>query len=252
MKLKKIILGLAVFAFIAVQTGCFAADVSDSTIRVMVNKYKAHNYLGCIQDSDKIIDKNPSNIYAYYYKGLSYYQLGRQTEATEAFNKVEALNTNARLVTYSKRAKACMEKPEECPIYSAEGSDLDKFIKSNRFYDKSVQQEVNKKKLDRIKENINEEVTPKKSEMPSNEEIANAVKTLAKLGFNPMAGMNTAMYQNPEMMQMSMLLGNNTDYQMNNGMNNMLPYLMMGQNGTQKMSPELIQTMMMNQFTPTY
>lgn len=251
MKLKKIILGLAVFAFMAVQLGCFAADVTDSAIKVMVNKYKAHNFLGCIQDSDKIIETNPSNIYAHYYKGLSYYQLGKHEQATESFSKVEMLNTNERLVKYAQRAKACIETPDECKSYSEEGTELDKFIKSNRFYDKSVQSEVNKKKLDRIKENINEELNPKKSEMPSNEEIANAVKTLAKVGFNPMNGMNPSMYQNPEMMQMSMLLGSN-DTQGNNGMNNMLPYFMMGQNGANKMSPELIQTMMMNQMTPTY
>ena len=86
--------------------------------------------------------------------------------------------------------------------------------------------------------------------MPTNEEIANAVKTLAKLGINPMGAMvQPAAYQNPEMMQMSMLLGNNT--QSNNGMN-MLPFLMMNQGNTQNMSPELIETMMMNQMAPTY
>ena len=87
--------------------------------------------------------------------------------------------------------------------------------------------------------------------MPTNEEIANAVKTLAKLGVNPMGSMVQPMaYQNPEMMQMSMLLGNNT--QQNYGMNNMLPYLMMNQGNRQNMSPEFIETMMMNQMTPTY
>ena len=55
-----------------------------------------------------------------------------------------------------------------------------------------------------------------------------------------------SMYQNPEMMQMHMLLGNNdTSSNMN-----ILPYLLMqqGQNGnTNSLSPELIQTMMMSQ-----
>ena len=32
----------------------------------------------------------------------------------------------------------------------------------------------------------------------------------------------------------------------------MLPMLLMNQNGVQKMSPELIQTMMMSQMAPTY
>ena len=80
--------------------------------------------------------------------------------------------------------------------------------------------------------------------MPSNDEIANAVKTLAKVGVNPMAGFNSGMMTNPDLMQMNMLLGNNNT---NNGMSNMLPYLLMGQNNGQNLSPELIQSMMMSQ-----
>ena len=56
------------------------------------------------------------------------------------------------------------------------------------------------------------------------------------------------MYQNPEMMQMNMLLGNNNQ---NNSMN-MLPLLLMNQNGNQKISPEIIQTMMMSQMNPEF
>lgn len=57
-----------------------------------------------------------------------------------------------------------------------------------------------------------------------------------------------SMYQNPEMMQMHMLLGNNDTSSPNNM--NILPYLLMqqGQNGNNNnLSPELIQTMMMSQ-----
>lgn len=253
MKLKKIILGLAALAFMAIQTASFADQVPDSTIKSLVSKYKAQNYLGCIQASDKVIQKNPSNIFAYYYKGLSYYQLGKKEEAISAFEKVQALNSNKTLVEYSKKGIACLETPEECATYGQAQSDLDLFIKSKKFYDKSVQAEVNKKKLDRIRENINDELknTDQKSEVPSNDEIANAVKTLAKIGINPLAGINAG-YQNPEMMQMNMLLGNNN---MNNGMgmnNNMLPMLLMNKEAMQNMSPEVIQSMMMNQMAPAF
>ena len=249
MKLKKIILGLAALAFMAIQTASFADQVPDSTIKSLVSKYKAQNYLGCIQASDKVIQKNPSNIFAYYYKGLSYYQLGKKDEAISAFEKVQALNSNKTLVEYSKKGIACLETPEECATYGQAQSDLDLFIKSKKFYDKSVQAEVNKKKLDRIRENINDELknTDQKSEVPSNDEIANAVKTLAKIGINPLAGINAG-YQNPEMMQMNMLLGSNTnnEYGTNNSMN-MLPLLWMNSQNGQQMPPELIQTMMMSQ-----
>ena len=253
MKLKKIILGLAALAFMAIQTASFADQVPDSTIKSLVSKYKAQNYLGCIQASDKVIQKNPSNIFAYYYKGLSYYQLGKKDEAISAFEKVQALNSNKTLVEYSKKGIACLETPEECATYGQAQSDLDLFIKFKKCYDKSVQAEVNKKKLDRIRENINDELknTDQKSEVPTNDEIANAVKTLAKIGINPLAGINAG-YQNPEMMQMNMLLGNNN---MNNGMgmnNNMLPMLLMNKEAMQNMSPEVIQSMMMNQMAPAF
>lgn len=252
MKLKKFILGLALLAFTAVQTVCFAQQVPDAAIKNMVAKYKAHNYLGCLQDSETIISKNPSNIYAYYYQGLAYTQLGKKDEAVAAFEKVQSINTNKTIVNYAQKGVSCLNDPEGCASQSEQSDELEKFIKSNKFYDKSVQTEVNKKKLDRIRENINDELGPrKKSEMPTNDEIADAVKTLAKVGFNPMTGINPASMTNPEMMQMNMLLGNNTNQ--NSGMNNMLPYMLMGQNqnGMQNMSPEMIQSMMMSQM-PMY
>lgn len=246
MKLKKLIIGLAVFTFIAAQTVCMAQPSQDSAIRGIINQYKGGNYLGCIDSSNKVITKNPSNIFAYYYKALAYTQLGKKEDAQQAFEKVISLNSNSTLVEYAKQANACISSPEDCAKYQKEASSLEQFIKSNKFYDTAVQSEVNQKKLDRIRENINDELGPKKSEMPTNDEIAGAVKTLAQLGINPLAGMNNA-YANPQMMQMSMLLGDNTAS--NNSMN-MLPMMLMNQNNGQSLSPELIQTMMMNQMSP--
>ena len=243
MKLKKFIIGLAVMTFITIQMSCFAQQVSDSVIKSLINQYKSQNYLGCINYSDKIIKENPSNIFAYYYRGLAYLQLGKKDEAKQAFEQVITLNSNTTLVEYAQKATACINSPEECAKAYEQTNDLEQFIKSNNFFDKSVQSEMNKKKLDRIRENINDELGPKKGEMPSNDEIANAVKTLAKLGINPLAGINTS-YQNPQMMEMNMLLGNNS-YNGNNM--NMLPLLLMNHNSSQQLSPELIQTMMMSQ-----
>ena len=243
MKLKKFIIGLAILSFLGANA-VFAQQSQDYAVKNIINQYKSQNYLGCINSSDKVIEQNPSNIFAYYYKGLAYIQLGKKEDATKAFEQVIALNSNATLVEYAQKATACLNNPEECTKYGKEASALDAFIKSGKFYDQSVQTEVNKKKLDRIKENINDELGPKKGEMPSNDEIANAVKTLAKLGINPLAGIGTN-YNNPQMMEMGMLLGNNNNYYGNNSMN-MLPMLLMNQNN-KEMSPELIQTMMMSQ-----
>lgn len=246
MKLKKLIIGLAVFTFMAAQSVCLAQPSQDSAVRGIINQYKGGNYLGCIDSSNKVIEQNPSNIFAYYYKALAYTQLGKKDDARQAFDQVITLNSNSTLVEYAKKANACINSPEECAKYQQETSSLEQFIKSNKFYDTSVQSQVNQKKLDRIRENINDELgKPQKSEVPTNDEIASAVKTLAKLGINPLAGMNNA-YANSQMMQMSMLLGDNSS---NNNTMNMLPMMLMNQNNGQ-LSPELIQTMMMNQMTP--
>ena len=249
MKLKKLLLGLVVLGFATVQLGCYAAQ-SNPVNRTLANKYRAQNYLGCIQYSDSILKTNPSNVFALYYKGLSYTQLGKKEEAIQALEQVKTLNTNSQLAEYATRGLACLNGTEECK--AKEENDLEAFIKSGKFYDKSVQSEVNKKKLDRMRQDINDELGGKKksevTDMPTNDEIANAVKTLAKVGLNPIAGQMGGMYtQSPEMMQMNMLLGNNNPNNMN-----MLPLLMMNQNGGQNLSPELIQTIMMSQMAPDF
>lgn len=246
MEIKKFVISLAVLATISTCNSSFANSI-DADINNMIQLYKAENYMSCIESSNKIIEENPSNIFAYYYRGLAYIQLGKKQDAVNAFEQVININTNSTLVDYAKKANACISSPADCEKYEKEVGELESFIKSNKFFSNNVQSQINQKKLDRIRENINDEVknTEKKSEMPTNDEIANAVKTLAKAGLNPLSGINQN-YANPQMMQMSMLLNDNT-----NGYNmNMLPMLLMNQNGNQQLPPELIQTMMMNQMSP--
>lgn len=96
---------------------------------------------------------------------------------------------------------------------------------------------------------------------PSNDEIANAVKTLAKAGINPLQQYNqAAMYQMPnaannEYAAMGMMFGNgnNNNQGYNNNMMNMLPYILQqspqGSNNPQA-NASLIQSMMMSQMMP--
>lgn len=244
--MKKLILGLALVAFMTVPA--FAATSDKASTNVLLSQYKSKNYLGCIQTSEKILDKNPSNIYAHYYQALAYSQIGKTSKAIEAFEKVVALNSNPVVVKNAMIGAACLKSAEECAKMTESTDEFEAFLKSDKFFDPKVQSEINQKKLDRMRQDINEEVNDikneKKSEAPSNEEIANAIKTLAKVGFNPMGNMN--MYQSPEMMQMNMLLGDSSS---GYNSNNMLPYFLMSQNqnGNMKMSPELMQTMMMSQ-----
>lgn len=252
------------FVLIAVATTLCAgiANANNAAIKSAIAKYKAKNYMGCLQDVDAIIKDDPSDAAAYYYQALSYAQLGKVSEAEEAYNKVIDLNTNDALVSNATRGIACLKgaDAEGCkePEKPSTEDELDRFIKSDKFYSKSVQKEVNKKKLERKKDAINEQLKSDASE-PTDAEIAQAVKTLAKVGFNPL-GLNTnnntnfdpaaytrMMEQSNELAQLNMLMGNN-----NNGQNNLLPMLLMSQNGQQKLSPELIQTMMMSSMNSAF
>ena len=248
MYLKRIVTGVFTLAVaLNLAVGTAFAD-NNSTIRAIINNYKAKNYLGCLSLADSVLEKDPTDVYALYYRALAYTQLGKSEKAIETYEKIILLNPNPVLLNYAEKGKACLISQFECDKFNNENDDLDAFINSDRFYDSKVQSDVNQKKLDRIKQDINDDVNDvintKSQSEPTNEEIANAVRTLAKVGFNPMATLNSGMYQNPEMMQMSMLLGDSSAN--SKGFNNMLPYLMMGQNQNSNMSPELIQTMMMS------
>lgn len=80
----------------------------------------------------------------------------------------------------------------------------------------------------------------------SDEEVLNAIKTLREAGLtvNVQKENFYNQYQDPEMAQMSMLLGNNNN---NNGnMMNMLPMLMTQAQKGENIDPRLMQAMMMN------
>lgn len=245
--MKKLILSLTLIAFISTAMHVSAAQVTNAEIRAAVQKYKMKNYIGCLQDTQAMVKKDPSSAIAYYYQALAYSQLGKRTEATDAYNSVITLNSMPILVENATKAINCLEGKEGCKPEEKEESELDTFVKSGKFYGNSVQSELNQKRLEHVKQEINNQ----KSEMPTNDEIAEAVKTLAKAGINPLAGMNGAnptayanmFQQSPEMMQMNMLMGGNNNNSMGN---NMMPMLMMAQQNGQKVSPELIQSMMMS------
>ena len=124
------------------------------------------------------------------------------------------------------------------------------------------------------KKTLNLEKTPKNEEKlqeiptisqqtPNNDEVAQALKTLQNAGITvtiqpaQMTGMPVQGMQNynPQMAQMSMLLGNNTNN--NNGFD-MLPYMMMqnqgqnqGQNNNNQYNSQMLQAMMMNYMMPS-
>ena len=60
---------------VAILVGMTVPAFADGTncpyqVKVAINKYKAKDYVGCIQSLDDFIEKDPSNAIAYYYTFL--------------------------------------------------------------------------------------------------------------------------------------------------------------------------------------
>lgn len=236
-----------------------------------VAKYKQHNYTGCIQDLIPIVEKNENDAFAQYYLGISYAQLGMKSEAQKAYNKVVELDKDPKLTKYSERALACLDGRPECdPNYvntinakpEEALDDMTLFIRSGKFMHDDVQKSVQTKELDKVKDSINNDAAPNAGNykyindasgqvqaQPTDEEIATAVRTLAKLGINPF-GTGAMQYQNPEYAQISALLGN-TNSNGSNSMNNYLPYLFSQEaSKNPDVAKRMMQSMMLNQMMP--
>ncbi|MBQ2872142.1 tetratricopeptide repeat protein [bacterium] len=251
---KYLLLLLLTLVFVGVPS--YAAQNTSSALNDAVKKYKAKNYVGCIQDTLDITKKDPSNAVAYYYLAISYANIGKKDEAISAYEKVVSLSTNNTLSDYAERGQLCLENTEACKKKLPENFDkeLDNFIKGTQGISNEVKQHLKDVMIEQRKYEINKEVDELSSAMPSNDEIAEAVKTLAKVGVNPVQFQNNpyfqaqqALTQNPEYMQLQMMLGNNN--QNNGGMDimGMLPYLVgQGKNGASNMSADMIKNMMMS------
>ena len=284
----------------------FCASSNSILIKTGISQYKAKNYSGCIYTMKDVIKNDPSNAMAHYYTAIAYARLGDKTKAIEYYTKVINLNSNVTLTSYSKQG---LEAINNGYVYNNQNLQADKYVQENSKY--AVNPDITKQlkllELERTKEEINTKVhapkiatpsvkteekeaadkdktttekektaEPEKKSLntqPSDAEIAQAVKTLAAIGINPLQLGNTNaqmnQYQNPQMAeqytaasqaandlaQLQMMFGsqnNNNNYgYTNNNMMNFLPYLMQnGNNGA--MSKEMLQTMMMTQMMPDF
>ncbi len=237
-----------------------------------ISKYKQHNYTGVIQDltpylaedGDKYNDKNntiKNSSIAHYYLGLSYTQLGMKDKAKAEYDKVLEINDDAKLVNYSRRAVACINGQPQCAANYVDKNapaddDMTVFIKSNKPLHDDVVEQIQKKALDKQMDRINNDMAPDMQNykllndaskvnqvQPTDSEIANAVRVLAHVGFNPFNMMNG--YTDPQMAALSAALGNSNN---NNNMN-YLPYLM-SQGANPEVAKQMMQSMMMSQMMP--
>ncbi len=274
--IKKIALLLALTIATAYTTNVSLAAGKQRSISVnptvygAISKYKQHNYTGVIQDlkpyldteGDKYKDKNNTvkdSSIAYYYYGLAYSQLGMKEQARAAYDEVLQRKDDLKLVNYTTRAVACLEGRPECAANyvdkNAPLDDMTVFIQSGKPLHDDVVEQIQKKSLDKQMDRINNDMAPDSQNykylndasdavkaQPTDAEIANAVRILAKVGFNPLNNMMNG-YSDPQMAAMSAMLGNSNN---NNNMN-YLPYMLSQGSANPDAAKQMIQNMMMSQ-----
>lgn len=256
----------------------------NANLKSGIARFKKGDYTGCLQELYALTKKDPSNAAAYYYMAMAYTYVGSQAEAIDAYEKVIALNSNQFLVDYATKGRDCLTGGPACAPpedSTGEQDDLDKFIKSpyGNGLSPELNLEIKQKQLQNIQETINNKEQLEKKDLEkirefdnskteaevndkiasasvSDEDILNAIKTLKDAGLTvniqqPGADMTAQMYaQNPQMAEMSMLLGNNNNN--NNNMMNMVPFMMAQSQSGKNIDPRIMQAMMMNSMMPDF
>lgn len=167
--IKKLLSLLTIFL---ISSSCvFALDYNqDITPEVAsgIRKYKAGNYVGCLQDMSNYIKKNiekgGKNQLAMYYMGMAYTQSGREDNAKYFYNYALKLNPNNTIGQYAQKGLVCIENPENCYINEKEEvkpeeklSELDKFIKApyGNGLSSDLNKELERKKVERLRKEMN-------------------------------------------------------------------------------------------------
>lgn len=260
-------------------------------IRQAINCYKSKNYTSCLQILKNVEKKEPYNSVVTYYLGLANLKLGKKDDALSYFKSTSLLDPSSIVGKYAKQTLDSINNPEVLNNVNLISDEVGDFIKSGKKVAPEVVSQMTKQRLNAEKDEINSDIKKQTEELkrqrikerqqnnslnnqnnnmsqvePTNDEIAQAVKTFQKLGLNPFNSQpNLALNQmnaqqkqqmqsiNNDMMQLSMLMGQANNNANNNNMMNMLPFMMMSnnnQNSNFKMTPEMIQTMMMSQMMP--
>jgi len=255
--MKRFFLALAIILFASANI-CEAAPVMTPKTSAAIKMYKNKNYTECLQVMHEVVNEDPSNVLAYYYIAISQARLGDKNKALEAYQRVIDLNTSTQLSNYAKNGLECLDDPTMCKT--------EHNLDPTKQAIEAVNKQLEEKKIETVKDIINskqniQEVPieymqdfkdfslpqnqiQNKSELPTKEEIAQALDVLKRAGYQnymPQPAMS------PEMMQFNMLNAMNTNNSQNtmNPMASFMPYMMNGQTASQ-MDPQFIQTMMMS------
>ncbi len=263
--MKKIFMLGLVFALIlsiGFITRVYAKDTNIQVIKDAISKYKNKNYVGCISDLRMYTEKDPSSAIAWYYLGNSYMNIAMKQEAHAAFEKVIALNTVPKLTSYSIQAQICMENPTKCNYQNfstdeikklkadptafleqyfanlantgkdADTVEIEQLIKGS--YSQNIHpqaREFIRQEKTKMKQN---EINTDQAFIPSSDKLAQAVKLLKE--------------QNNDLTGFAMMMDSNN--QTNN--NNYAEMIKQYQSENRKITPEMLQMMMMSNMMPTF
>ena len=171
------------------------STTSNSNLSSAIKLYKAGNYSQSYTAFSNIVQKDPSNIVAYYYLAITSAQLGRKDEAIANYDKVLSLSPSGRLEYYARKGKICLEEPDKCQSFAHESAD-DNFIRSNfgSGFSDAARSQYEKQKIENLMREMNrkDDLSPSdfknykrfSSEAPSADEIVNAMEVLQRAGFN--------------------------------------------------------------------
>ena len=207
-------------------------------------------------------EKDPSSAIAWYYLGNSYMNIAMKQEAHAAFEKVIALNTVPKLTSYSIQAQICMENPTKCNYQNFSTDEIKKlkadptaFLEQyfanlantgkdadtveieqliNGAYSQNIHpqaQEFIRQEKTKMKQN---EINTDQAYIPSSDKLAQAVKLLKE--------------QNNDLTGFAMMMDSNN--QTNN--TNYAEMIKQYQNENKKITPEMLQMMMMSNMMPTF
>lgn len=263
--MKKIFMLGLVFALIlsiGFITRVYAKETNIQVIKDAISKYKNKNYVGCISDLRMYTEKDPSSAIAWYYLGNSYMNIAMKQEAHAAFEKVIALNTVPKLTSYSIQAQICMENPTKCNYQNfstdeikklkadptafleqyfanlantgkdADTVEIEQLIKGS--YSQNIHpqaREFIRQEKTKMKQN---EINTDQAFIPSSDKLAQAVKLLKE--------------QNNDLTGFAMMMDSNN--QTNN--NNYAEMIKQYQSENRKITPEMLQMMMMSNMMPTF
>ena len=247
--MKKGFLLFTVALLIGLSSVVQAKTSAKGSLADAIRMYKAKNYSQCYVLLDNIVKKDPSNALAHYYLAMTYAQIGRSTDAVNSYQKVIDLVPDGKLNLYAKKGKICIESPENCHE-TVEINVLDEFIRG-RFgsgFSDEARGEYEKQKIENLMREMNRngDIEPNKFEgykdfstqVPTNEEIVNAIKILQKSGLINLLSNND--YNSMDLSLLHNVGSNNFDT---------IQMLMGGRDNGSNLSPQVIQSLITGQLS---